>query len=89
MREISLPIPQNLDEETAEITVSTSKNNHKFHFRIEAFDWGEKDVEQSMKIENLRQAIVDYDENFELIQIYTPAQDAKFIQVLFRKKSPA
>jgi len=38
------------------------------------------------RIERLRNAINNYDPAWELIQIYTPAKNSKYIQVLYRKK---
>ena len=87
MREVSLPMPNIKEDEVTDITVTVGRDEPKqYHFRIESFNWGKKDSLQSEKIQNLRQSIVDYDNNYEVIQIYTPVENSEHIQVLFREK---
>ena len=62
-----------------------------FHFRIETFPWGdESDQMDTMgefaRIYNLKKEIENYDKDWELIQIFTPSDKAKSIQVLYRKR---
>lgn len=93
MRELCIPIPIDTGAELAEVEVKIGKTNLKFQFRLESFPWevDDKDIkdgitEDLLKIYKLKKTIADYDGDWELIQIYTPAENAKIIQILFRKK---
>jgi len=45
------------------------------------------EITQSLaRISRLKKAIQNYDKSWELIQIFTPADHASYIQVLYRKK---
>jgi len=95
MREICLPIPVGIDAELAEVEVKIGNKNLKIQFRLESFPWDIEDQEEDvkdgitdnlMKIYKLKKTIADYDKDWELIQIFTPADNARYIQILFRKK---
>ena len=93
MRELCIPLPIDIGSKLAEVEVKIGKTNLKFQFRLESFPWEvvERDVkdgitEDLLKIYKLKKTIADYDNDWELIQIYTPAEKAKIIQILFRKK---
>lgn len=94
MRELCVPIPISSDTQVAEVDVNLKDGSGSFHFRLESFGWdissqtNEDDpiTEKLMKIYNLKKAIEEYDNNWELIQIFTPPANSKSIQVLFRKK---
>jgi len=93
MRELCIPIPFDIGSELAEVEVRVGEKNLKFHYRLESFPWevNDKDIKDGiteglLKIYNLKKTIADYDKNWELIQIYTPVEKAKIIQILFRKK---
>ncbi len=95
MREICVPIPLNDDNQIAEVEVKLENKKQSIFFRLESFSWditeeinakSDEITEKLHKIYNLKKAIANYDANWEVIQIFTPAGSAKNIQVLFRKK---
>lgn len=95
MREICIPIPLNDDNQLAEVEVKLADKKQSIFYRLESFLWdvveeidGDPDEisEKLHQIYNLKKAIANYDSNWEVIQIFTPAESAKNIQVLFRKK---
>ncbi|WP_372644293.1 hypothetical protein [Ancylomarina sp.] len=93
MREICIPIPIDTGAELAEVEVKIGKKNLKFQYRLESFPWevDNEDIkdgitEDLLKIYKLKKTISEYDNDWELIQIYTPAEKARIIQILFRKK---
>ena len=95
MREICVPIPIGIDAELAEVEVKIGNKNIIIQYRLESFPWEVEDQEQDvedgitdnlMKIYQLKKTIADYDKDWELIQIFTPADNASHIQILFRKK---
>lgn len=66
----------------------------QFDFRVESFPWfGEEEIDDEIninnsfeKIEHLKKIIKEYNNGWELIQIFTPRPKAQYIQLLFRKK---
>lgn len=95
LRELCVPVPHLKEEEIAEIILKVGKEEVNYHFRIESFPWDQDDdlseggdeITRSLaRITRLRQSIDSYDKQWELIQIFTPLEDSKFIQVLYRKK---
>jgi len=97
MKDITLPLPDFLEEQIAEVEVKINGKKRKYNFRIESFSWDVNSTksessdhdEISSKIENLKQQLDNYNSDWELIQIFTPREDAKNIQILFRQKSAA
>ena len=95
MKDITLPLPDFLEEQIAEVEVKINGKKRRYNFRIESFDWNTGSStnpvydhdEISSKIENLRNQLSNYEKDWELIQIFTPREDAKNIQVLFRQKT--
>ena len=93
MNDICIPIPRFKENEIAEVVVTVNGEKRHFNFRVESFPWttfndNENYSENTIKrIEQLRKDIEEYDKDWELIQIYTPAEKANFIQVLFRQKT--
>lgn len=96
MREICVPIPFTEDNQVAEVEVKFADRKISVQYRLESFHWDVSDdpdfnpddeiTEKLMKIYKLKKTIAEYDSDWELIQIFTPAEKSKFIQVLFRKK---
>ena len=95
MKELCVPIMQFGEDESAEISLKVGKTKIRFEFRVASFPWevedelsnGDDQISKSLaRISRLKNAISNYDQGWELIQIYTPLEDAKFIQVLYRKK---
>jgi len=96
MREICVPIPFTDDNQVAEVEVKFKDKKINVQYRLESFSWDVTDemkkenddqiTESLLKIYKLKQVIADYDSDWELIQIFTPTESSKYIQVLFRKK---
>lgn len=98
MKDICVPIPGFGEDEVAELYLKIGDKKISYDFRIESFLWEvedelnqEKDelTHSIARIERLRRAINRYDKSWELIQIFNPPENSKYIQVLFRKKKPA
>lgn len=92
MNDICIPIPKFNENQIAEVIVTVNGERRHFNFRVESFPWSSLSENENQseatirRIEQLRNNIEQYDEGWEIVQIYTPAGDAKFIQVLFRQK---
>ena len=92
MKEICIPVPGFREGQVAELELSVTGKKEKYFFRVEAFPWKieneSKNKEElvALKIAKLQENLANYDQNWELIQIYTPSENAEYIQVLFRKK---
>ena len=95
MRELCIPIPGLNSDQTAEIKLNIGKEEISYDFRVISFPWDVKDelsIEEDelskslARITRLKTAINDYSQKWELIQIFNPAEEASFIQVLYRKK---
>jgi hypothetical protein len=97
MKEICIPISNLGEDEIADVTLTIGGRKTSFSFRVESFPWSIEQEqaatnEESMhatleQIAQLRSSISNYDNNWELIQIFTPRAGATHIQVLYRKKN--
>lgn len=88
MKEVSIPLPDFLEKQIAEIEVKINGKKRQFSFRVESFKW-EPDGETwqiEKKIKKLREEIENYNKEWELIQIFRPNENSKFVQVLFKQK---
>jgi hypothetical protein len=95
MKDLCIPIPGFGENEIAELHLKVGDQKISYDFRVESFPWdiddelnGNSDeITQSLaRISRLKSAIQNYDKSWELIQIFTPADHASYIQVLYRKK---
>ncbi|MCF8261954.1 MAG: hypothetical protein K9J12_14340 [Melioribacteraceae bacterium] len=92
MNDICIPIPRFKENEIAEVVVTVNGEKRHFNFRVESFPWTSESDKTNQsentirRIEELRHNIETYDKEWELIQIYTPTDNANYIQVLFRQK---
>jgi len=95
MKELCVPILHFEENENAEILLKIGGKEVQYNFRVVSFEWdveddysnGADELSKSLtRITRLKKSISNYDSAWELIQIYTPLDDAKFIQVLYRKK---
>ena len=96
LKDVCIPIPGFGEEEVAELHLKIGDRKISYDFRVESFPWDvedklnngdDDDVSKSLaRIERLRNSINRYDKSWELIQIFNPPENAKYIQVLFRKK---
>jgi hypothetical protein len=88
MRDISIPLPDFWDQQIAEIEVKINGKKRQYNYRVESFRWEPDDAIWSVneRINRLRENINSYDKSWQLIQIFKPHDDSKFVQVLFRQK---
>jgi len=95
MKELCVPVLHFGENENAEISLKVGDRRTHYNFRVVSFPWevedeysnGSDELSRSLaRITRLKNAIKNYDPEWQLIQIYTPLEDAKFIQVLYRKK---
>ena len=96
MREICIPIPHFGDNQIAEVEVTVNGKKRKYNFRVESFEWSVREEEKEslssstetqLKIEHLRDLLDQYDDSWEIVQIFTPHEESNHIQVLFRQRS--
>jgi hypothetical protein len=95
MKDLCVPIPNFGEQEIADIELRVGDEKILYSFRVESFPW---DVEDELSIEDdeitnslarihrLKKAIESYDPGWELIQIFTPNENAQYIQVLYRQR---
>ncbi|NOZ45790.1 MAG: hypothetical protein GXO79_03310 [Chlorobi bacterium] len=94
MKDLTIPIPNSGSADRIEVQVKLGAKKFQYDFRVESFPWVEDSMNESdlnieksfNKIEYLKKIIKDYDNNWELIQIFTPSNKSKHIQLLFRQK---
>lgn len=93
MKEICLPIPEITGDQLVEIEIKATGNENIVQFRIVSFPFKQKDDQNFItskttheQINNLKNIIESYDKSWELLQIFAPLDNSKYIQVLFRKK---
>ena len=96
MKELCVPMPHFHDHQVAEVDLKVNGDKITYNFRVESFPWDVEDelsnkdsdpVSTSLaRITRLRNSINNYDKQWELIQIFTPDDRSKHIQVLYRKR---
>jgi hypothetical protein len=96
MKDLCVPIPNFGEDEIADIELRVGDEKISYSFRVESFAWqvedelsvANDDVSASLaRIYRLKRAIEGYDKNWELIQIFTPSDNATHIQVLYRRRN--
>ena len=96
MKDLCVPIPNFGENEIADIELRVGDQKISYSFRVESFPWevedelsvSDDDVSASLaRIYRLKRSIEGYDQDWELIQIFTPNDNAKHIQVLYRKRN--
>lgn len=96
LKDLCIPIPGFGENEIAELHLKVGDKKISYDFRVESFPWdvddelnGDNDelTASLARISRLKSAIENYDKSWELIQIFTPADSSKFIQVLYRKRT--
>jgi len=96
LKDLCIPVPGFGENEIAELHLKVGDRKISYDFRVESFPWDVEDelngnsdeVSVSLaRISRLKKAIDEYDDSWELIQIFTPAEKSKYIQVLYRKKT--
>jgi len=95
MKDLCVPIPNFGDQEIADIELRIGDKKITYSFRVESFPWDIKDelstkddeITNSLaRIHRLKKSIESYDPGWELIQIFTPNENAQHIQVLYRRR---
>ena len=95
MKDLCIPVPNFGEDEVAEIELRVGDKRIHYSFRVESFPWeaedelsvADDDVSTSLaRIYRLKRSIERYDRDWELIQIFTPSENAQHIQVLYRRK---
>jgi hypothetical protein len=88
MRDVSIPLPDFVDRQIAEIEVKINGKKRQYNFRVDAIRWEPEDQDWTLdrKIKALRDGLAHYDKSWELIQIFRPKEDSKFVQVLYRQR---
>lgn len=80
----------------ADIELRVGGKEIRYSFRVESFPWevedelsvADDDISTSLaRIYRLKRSIESYDSDWELIQIFTPSENASHIQVLYRKRT--
>ena len=96
MKDLCVPIPNFGEDEIADIELRVGDKKMSYSFRVESFPWevddelsvSNDDVSASLaRIYRLKRSIEGYDEAWELIQIFTPNDNARHIQVLYRRRN--
>jgi len=96
MKDLCVPIPNFGEDEIADIELRVGDKKISYSFRVESFPWevedelsvANDDVSASLaRIYRLKRSIEGYDKDWELIQIFTPNDEARYIQVLYRKRN--
>ena len=96
MKDLCVPIPNFSENDIADIELRVGEDKISYSFRVESFPWevedelsvSNDDVSASLaRIYRLKRSIEGYDKDWELIQIFTPNDEAKYIQVLYRKRN--
>jgi len=96
MKDLCVPIPNFSEDEIADIELRVGEEKVSYSFRVESFPWevedelsvSNDDVSASLaRIYRLKRSIEGYDKDWELIQIFTPNDQARYIQVLYRKRN--
>jgi hypothetical protein len=96
MKDLCVPVPNFGEQEIADIELKVGGQKIKYSFRVESFPWdveddlnidGDEITRSLARIHRLKKAIESYNPEWELIQIFTPNENAHFIQVLYRKKT--
>lgn len=86
MKDVTIPLPNFLEEQIAEVEVKINGRKRKFNFRIESFPWDILPINEIDPNIQITARIERYDKSLELIQIFAPAENARRIQVLFRQR---
>jgi hypothetical protein len=90
MKNVCIPLADFVDKQIAEIEVKINGKKRRYNFRVESFRWEPNDetwdVEKRIKM--LQDSLEKYDKSWELIQIFKPEENSKFIQVLYRQRHP-
>ncbi len=94
MKDLTIPIPNDGNTDRVEVQVKVGAKRIQYDFRVESFPWlSDEDINEEInitksfeKIDHLKKLIREYNNGWELIQIFTPRPKAKNIQLLFRQK---
>jgi hypothetical protein len=94
MRQISLPLPRLDDDDLIEFEVKSGKRGDLIRFKLEPVLWEDEEDKLNEKddakitfqrISRLKNSIESYDKTWELIQIFAPLKNSKYVKILYRK----
>lgn len=93
MKDLCIPIPHYDSNIEINILVTVGNEDKHIEYKVGVFPWEEEEDEKktsknnmARKISSLKKGLETFDNNWELVQLLTPSKDAKYIQVLFRKR---
>jgi hypothetical protein len=89
MREICLPCPVMPENETEMIEIKMSGTNRICRYRIEPLLINDLEFKQNntdLRIKKLKELIQNYDEHWELIQIFNTNVGSDYVHMLYREK---
>jgi len=95
MKDLCIPVPNFGEDEIADIELHVGGRKIRYSFRVESFPWeaeedlpvaGDEVSASLARISRLKRSIESYDRDWELVQIFTPGENSKYIQVLYRRK---
>lgn len=86
MSQICIPIPESNKSLPEDVEILVKTKGEMLNYQLVSFPW-DKDVptDREEKVNLLKKHIDGFDKNWELIQILTPAEEMKHVQLLFRK----
>lgn len=84
MDQVCIPVPMPGPDETLEMEVTVGGVTRLLQYRIETVRWG-PDVSPSERVEQLRDYIRAYDDDWSLVQIGAPGEGT--VPVTFRRRS--
>lgn len=91
MKDVSIAPLDFVNRQIVEIEEKINGKKKQHNFRAESFRWepvgGIWDV--GSKIKMPQDGSEKYEESWQLIQIFRPTGDSKFIEVLYRQRQPA
>ena len=93
MKALTFPLPDNTDDEIINIELSFEKSKKTYKYRLESFLWEVEDELHYIKdstsislsrITRLKKSIENYDNAWELVQIFAPLENSDKIRVLYK-----
>lgn len=83
MNQICVRIPDLRHARTIDLEITVAGKTHFMNYRVESLDW--TGVDETRRIDRLREFIRSYDERWELVSIGKPS-DA-LVPITFRRRS--
>jgi hypothetical protein len=90
MNEIRIPCPGIPDDKTTLVEVKMPGSDCICRYRIEPFlinDVHLDHINRTIRVEKLRSLIHNYDQHWELIQIFNTNENSEYVHILYREKN--